>query len=248
MFTRISKALMKLKPDPYITYARFLPAILSALPLFVLWFFLAREAQWKDFLNFIISLKFLGSISLSAVFLYGYSEFIRITSKHFERKYFTSKRGFPTTYFMLYGDQTYSADYKTKFRERVNKTLRLETLEATGEIAQPQEAIARLNEAFNHIRLKVGKGKLVLKHNIWYGFSRNLIGGSIYGAIFCIAEILLGWLAFSDPKLVIVAGVLLLVYSTVLIFKKAILVQNGEAYARQLISEFMASAKSPKEQ
>jgi hypothetical protein len=236
--------MMTIKPDTYTLYARFFPGILAATPLFVLWFFLARETEWKDLLNFVLSLKFLGTVSISAAFLYFYSQFIRITSKHFERKYFTGSRGFPTTYFMLYADQTYSSDYKDKFRERVKKILKLDPLNVAEESAQPQEARNRLNEAFNHIRLKVGNGKLVLKHNIWYGFSRNLIGGAIYASIFCAANIGIGWAFFKSPPLVIVSAVLLAVYLCILIFHKPILFQNAEAYARQLISEFMTTSKA----
>ncbi len=229
--------------DGYTVYARLLPGVLSALPLFILWFFLARETHWKDLLDYVLGLKFAGAISLSAAFLYFYSQFIRITSKHFERKYFTDRRGFPTTYLMLYSDKTFSADYKNKFRERVKRILKLEPLAEDEEAAQGREAINRLNEAFNHIRLKVGSGKLVLQHNIWYGFARNLIGGAIFASIFCVADIVLGYFVFRDSMLVIVSGVLLVVYVAILAFHKPILFQNGEAYARQLISEFMATTR-----
>ncbi len=62
------------KPDTYTINARLFPGLLSAIPLFVLWFFLAREAEWKNLMDFILSLKFLGTISFSVVFLYFYSQ------------------------------------------------------------------------------------------------------------------------------------------------------------------------------
>jgi hypothetical protein len=198
-------------------------------------------------MEFILSLKFLGTISFSVVFLYFYAQFIRITSKHFEKKYFTGSLGFPTTYFMLYADKTYSTDYKNKFRERVKKVLKLDLLNEAEEAAQPEEARKRITESVNHIRLKIGSGKLVLKHNIWYGFSRNLIGGTIYSAIFCGANIVLGWLVFINTTLVILSAVLLVVYATIFAFHKKIMLQNAEAYARQLISEFMTTAKAAKD-
>jgi len=43
----------------------------------------------------------------------------------------------------------------------------------------------RLNEATKQVILKVRDGHLVKKHNIWYGFFRNLVGGSIYSSFFC---------------------------------------------------------------
>ncbi len=116
---------------------------------------------------------------------------------------------------------------------------KLEALNQVEEIAQPVEAVNRLNEAFNHIRLKVGSGKLVLKHNIWYGFVRNLIGGAIYSSLFCGANILLGRPIYKSSPLVVASAILLVIYVAILIFHKPLLLQNAEAYARQLISEFM---------
>jgi hypothetical protein len=235
---------MPQKIDTYTIYARYCPAILSAMPLFVLWFFLVGDTRWTDLLQFIMGLKFLGTISVTAVFLYFYAQCIRVTSKYFQHKYFTSKQGFPSTYFMLYSNSAYSSDYKNKFRERVKKILKLEPLNELDEKSQPQEALKRLDECFNHIRLKVGGGKLVLKHNIWFGFSRNLIGGSIFASIFCVANIVLGQLVFKNQTLVIASAVLLVAYLAIVAFRKAILLQNAEAYGRQLISEFMTTGKA----
>jgi hypothetical protein len=231
---------MTLKPDTYSLYARILPAVISATPLFVLWYFVRRDAEWRGLLNFVLSLRFIGAISLSAVFLYLYSHFLRYTSKWFERRYFTSQRGFPTTYFMLFHDARYSKDYKIKFRTRVKAICKLDLLDEADEDAQPLEAMNRLNESFNHIRLKVGAGKLVLKHNIWYGFTRNLLGGAVYSSLFCCANILLGRVVLKSDLLVVASAVLLVIYLTLLMFHRALLFQNAEAYARQLISEFLA--------
>jgi hypothetical protein len=229
-----------IKFDTYTIQARFYPALISSVPLFILWYFLIRDPDWKGPLEFIFSLRFLGGISFSLIFLYFYSQFIRITSKYFERKYFTGAKGFPTTYFMLYEDQTYSSDYKDKFRERVEKAFKLQPLDAAEETLNRVEARNRITECFNHIRLKIGNGKLVLKHNIWYGFSRNLIGGAIYGVIFCIWNIIIGFFLLKAVPLAIISLVLLGTYLILLVFRRAILTQNAEAYARQLISEFMS--------
>lgn len=240
MLTQPQPSWNMIKFDTYTTYARLFPALISSVPVFVIWYFIIREPDWKGLLEFVSSLKVLGGISLSLIFLYFYSLFIRITSKYFERRYFTCARGFPTTYFMLYEDKTYSSDYKDKFRERAKKALKLEPLDAAGEQLNPLEARSRISECFNHIRLKVGGGKLVLKHNIWYGFSRNLVGGAIYGSLFCSCNAFIGRFIFHSAPLVIVSLTLFVAYVSILLFRRAILFQNAEAYAKQLISEFMS--------
>lgn len=236
-----------IKPDTYTTFARIFPGILSALPLFVLWYFVSQEPDWKGLLSFVISLKFVGAASISVVFLYAYSHFIRAAAKSFERKYFTEAEGFPTTYLMLYSDSAYSSDFKARFRQKAKTAFKLEGLDIQEEAKDPVEARLRLNEIFAQVRLKVGDGKLVAKHNVWYGFFRNLVGGSLFSAFFCAANVLIGFTAIRSSSLVTISVILLAAYLVIFTLRRKILIQNGEAYARQLISEFMAETSQPRD-
>jgi len=229
-----------IKFNSYTIYARFFPCIISALPLFILWFFLSENIQFKELVTYLLSLKFYGGITLSIVFLYFYAQVIRITSKIIEKKHFHNKAGFPTTYLMTYADNTFSKSYKDKYRQLVKKQFDIDLLNENEEVNDIAEAIKRLNEATQLIRLKIKEGHLVLKQNIWYGFVRNLIGGAIYSVIFCIINIILGSIWYKNPTLVISSIILLVIYAIIVLFRKQILIQNAEAYANQLIAEFMA--------
>jgi len=228
------------KFNTYTIYARFFPCIISALPLFILWFFLSENIQLKELVTYLLSLKFYGGITLSFVFLYFYAQVLRITSKIIQKKLFLGKTGFPTTYLMTYADDTFSKSYKDKYRRLVKQQFDLDLLNESEEAADITEARKRLNEATQSIRLKIKKGYLVSKQNIWYGFVRNLIGGTIYSTIFCIINIIVGSVWYKNPVLVISSTVLLVIYAIVLLFHKQILIQNAEAYANQLITEFTA--------
>jgi len=228
------------KFSTYTIYARFFPCIISALPLFILWFFLSENIQLKELGTFLLSLKFYGGITLSIVFLYFYAQVLRITSKFIQKTLFLDKAGFPTTYLMTYADNTFSKNYKDKYRQLVKKQFGIDLLNENEEATDITEARKLLNEATKQVILKVKDGQLVKKQNIWYGFVRNLIGGTIYSIIFCIINIIVGSAWYKSPILVISSIILLVIYSILLLFKKQILVQNSEAYAYQLIAEFMA--------
>ena len=105
----------------YTIFARYLPAILSALPFFVIWFYLSDDFQLTELTALILSLKFLRGVTFSIAFLYVYSLTIREISKYFQRQYFTGDKanGFPTTYLMTYTDSTFSNSYKDKYRKLV---------------------------------------------------------------------------------------------------------------------------------
>ena len=233
---------MKILPDTYTIRARYFPVLLSALPIFVIWFYLSDNVQFNELVSFILSLKFLGGMTFSIAFLYIYSLAIREVSKHFQRKYFTGDgaKGFPTTYLMTYADNTFSDSYKDKYRKLILDRFNFELPNKTEEETNLIEARKRLDEAAGLVKPEIKNGYLVLQHNIWFGFCRNFIGGTIISMIFCIVGILIGIFFMEDNKvLFFILGILFLLYLIVFLFRKPILVNNGEAYAKQLFSEFI---------
>lgn len=223
----------------YDLFARYLPAILTSVPFLLIGFALLRRDDTKDIVSFVISLKIFGYVSMSFIGLYFYAQLIRSTAKSFERVYFHKKRGFPTTYFMLYSDAECSDAYKDEFRQRVKKTFGFQLCSKDEERANPVEATRRLNDITKRIILHVGDGVLVGKHNQWYGFSRNLVGGSLYGVIGTVITYTLGNWVFNQPVLAYAAIPLCIIYGAILLFRRPLIVQHAEAYTRQLHAEFM---------
>lgn len=223
----------------YEIYARHFPAVLTALPALILGFYLSKGTETKELMDYVLSLKFFGTLSLSLVLLYFYAQLIRTTSKALERKYFAMARGFPTTYFMLYADPTYSEAFKDKFRKRVVATLGIPLCDKDEEASNPEEARRRLNDSTKQIILRVGDGVLVGKHNQWYGFFRNLLGGCPYGAAMAVVGVVVGRYCITSTVLVMGSLGLFVLYSGLFLARRGILTQHAEAYARQIIAEFM---------
>jgi len=226
------------KFDEYTIFARFFPSIITILPLFILWYFLRQNIIFLNFGKYIMGLTFLGGITISIVFIYVYSQVIRLISKLFERKYFINRDGFPTTYLMLYSNKVYSDIYKDKYRHKVKKYFDFNLLDKNEEFSNIEESKKRLNEVTKQIILLIKDGQLVKLHNIWYGFFRNLIGGLPIAIFICVINIIIG--VFINLDLIIFSSILLILYSIVIGFHKKILILNAEAYANQLISEFLS--------
>lgn len=232
--------------NTYTIFARYFPALFSALPFFVLWYFLSDNVKLGGLVSFLLSIRLIGieGLTFSLVFLHFYSLIIREISKIFQRKYFTGKNanGFPTTYLMTYADNSFSDSYKEKYRKLISDRFDFELLNNEEEEADPSDAQKRLNEATGFVRLDIKNGYLVLKHNIWFGLFRNFIGGTCVAMPLCMIGIFLGWFCVADNNvLILILVFLFFLYLFVFIFRKPILVHNGEAYAKQLFSEFMGS-------
>jgi len=227
--------------DSYSIYARFFPGIISSLPFFIIWFFLAENWRLRELGSFLLSIEFFGGATFSIVGLYFYSQVIRITSKYFEDKYFVKAAGFPTTYLMMYEDKTFSDSYKDRYRNLVKKHLNFDLLDGENEETQKVEARKRLNEVTKQVILKVGDGELVKKQSVWYGFNRNLVGGAVYSFLLSLTGLVIG-VVVKDNLLALIMSCLIALYGTLLVFRKYILKQTAEAYAKQLIAEFIANS------
>jgi len=225
--------------------ARYIPAIITSMPFLLGGYFLLRNEETKDIMAFLLSLKFLGYLSLSFIGLYFYAQLIRTISKFYERKYFHDASGFPTTYFMLYANREYSEAFKGAFRDRVKKEFGFVLLSKNEEDTDPSEGQRRLNDVTKQIILKVGDGRLVGKHNQWYGFFRNLIGGTTFALIGSMVNILVGIYILHHKGLVILSCLMVVVYGMLLLFRRSLIVQHAEAYARQLYAEFMMERLRP---
>ena len=223
----------------YELFARYLPAIVTSMPFLILGFVLLHRNDTRALMSFVISLKFFGYVSMSFISLYFYSHLIRTFAKLFEKIYFQKKRGFPTTYLMLYSDAECSDAYKEDFRKRIKKSFGFDLLTKAEEETNPVEAMKRLNDITKQLILRVGDGVLVGKHNQWYGFIRNLVGGSLFGLIGGIVTIALGRTVLHDNVLTYAALALCCIYAVILLFCRILIVQHAEAYARQLHAEFM---------
>ena len=240
--------LLKKLLNPYTIIARYLPAILSALPLLVIWYYLSDNFELEGLASFILNIKLpnAGSITLSLALLHFYSLAIREISKYFQRQYFTGKgaKGFPTTYLMTYSDSTFSDSYKDKYRKHISNRFNFELLSKEDESTDIIEAKKRLNEATGLVKAEIQGGYLVLAHNIGFGFFRNLIGGTIISMPVCITGILLGWFLIENSKVMIsILAIIFFPYLLLFLFRRSILVHNGEAYAQKLFDEFINAQK-----
>lgn len=229
--------------DSYSLHARAFPALISAFPLFILWYFISPIGELSELMSYLLNLKFLGGLTLGIVFLYFYAQLIRTASKFLEKLYFLNARGFPTTYLMLYRDSSFSRNYKDAYRKRAATAFGLRLPTEEDEKGDLPETSKRLHEITKHIILQMGSGHLILKHNVWYGFFRNLVGGALFSSLFCLLNIYIGAVVVKNRTLWSSSVVLLVCFLFLLVWRKPILVQHAEAYAKQLIAEFMENNK-----
>ncbi len=220
--------------NQYNLKARIFPTIICAIPILLFQYFFLSE-KISIFLTFLGNLKFAGDFTISIVILYFVSQINRLFSKTFFEK---KEIYMPTTDFLLISNSEYSNEYKVKIYEKLEKDfglkLPIEKEQKKNEIYSRK----RISEIMSLARKKVGSGKLLLQHNIEYGFWRNLIGGTIFAVLFSGITTYFSY-SESNKTLLFVSIILLIIYLLILIFNKFIIGRFGKMYARVLIQEYM---------
>lgn len=226
----------------YSLKARYFPAVISILPIVVFnYFYLSPyiAGLLNDFngVSLVVS-----NVSIPAIAIYFVVQLNRFTSKElFEKRIFKDELHMPTTNLMLFSTKFLTDDLKEALRRKIKHDFGVVLLGKTEEAGNEKLARKKIVEAMAQVRLKVKNGRLVLQHNIEYGFVRNLLGGSIFGVLSSIWNIIFFDEINHNDFAFKISAVMLVAFTLILLFNKIILESFGYNYAKVLINEYQQS-------
>lgn len=218
--------------------ARYIPAILTAIPLILItstqkeevWLPLIKTSRW-----FLV----VENISLSILIVFFLMQFLRFIAKFiFEKKIFKDGDLFPTTQMLLWDDHKLSQKMKKNIRNKVLADFNINLCNEEEEKADKQEAVREIKDAVSLIRQKIKKGHLTLQHNIEYGFARNLIAGTLIALPISLFNI---YIFFKIHSMIgiIISILIAVLFFFIILFSKRILSLLAEKYAKQLFTEYL---------
>lgn len=227
--------------DVYEIRARYIPAIIAALPAIILSAFIKRDV-WISLFSNAKCFLVVENISLSLIAVLFLIHVQRGIAKHvFENLIFKSGKEFPTTTMLLLSDTYLSAEMKTKIRKKIETTFGIHLLTLEKEQENLEEAKKTIRDAVNLIRKQVKNGDKTLQYNIHYGFSRNLIAGSLFALpLSALNAFLFG---MQNKAGFYISTALAVFFLATLIFNRIILTHFANAYAECLLSEFVFNKK-----
>lgn len=225
-----------MKIDKYTTLARVFPSMIGIIPIILFYNF----SDWillKE-INQALEVKIISNISLTLVLTFLLMLIVRYISKEYERILFKDEKNFPTTDFLLWKDKTLSERYKKSIRKKIKVDFDIDLFDINTESENISEARILISEAVGRVRNKVGKGKLLLNHNIEYGFARNLIGASLFGFITSLIFMIIMIINNIQTKWVLF-GIISFIFLGYLIISKSAIKKLGKLYAKRLFIEYL---------
>ena len=230
--------------DEYAVKARFIPALLTAVPF---GFLIAYPVS-----QYVLSLKhgfetaamcsfcasLIGSIFIVTIFAWAF--LVRLTAKFIESIVFKDEVSFPTTKLLMWSNAYYPKDIKRKIHRRIKEDFDVQLSNENDEKYSPIEAAKKIARVVARIRDKVKNGRIVLQYNIHYGAVRNLTAGSIFSLFASILLVLTGYASNSMSSAMDVGIVTALFYMIVLSTSKFTWTFLGKLYAKALMDEYMS--------
>lgn len=226
------------KFNRYTLYARYIPGLITLLPITLIYFFVTRrytEFRMGDYLR---STEFVWGLSGTFVLSYFISMIIRELGYFLEQRYFNSKQGLPTTYFMLYNNTKFPTQVKNHYGQKIRNDFQLVRLTAAQELTDSNEAIRILNMATKYISTRYQQHEQIRDANISYGFSRNLSGGLFISLPTSLIGIVIGW-KLTESSLIFWSGIASLVFLGIACFHKSWIRINAEKYAEKIFSLYL---------
>jgi hypothetical protein len=223
--------------NKYSIQARVFPAIITILPAFIFSHFYLYGLIPKIIDSF--SAQIISGVSITAVFIYSVAQISRFISKKFlQDKLFLDELYFPTVTYLLYFDNKYTIQWKEKIRKKIKVDFGRDLPTADEEKQDGTGTRRAIKEAVDLIRNKVKNGRLLLQHNIEYGFVRNLIGGMVISFPFSLFDSIF-FILQKNIIAAIISILLFLVYSMILVNRKNILIYYANNYATVLFNEYL---------
>lgn len=220
--------------NEYSLKARMFPAFLCAIPFLILKHFLIDSYLGISLSSSLFSVVF-GDVSLVVVLMYLLTQINRFISKTL----FEDKSNFPTARMLLPSNKEFSIETRQNLDQKLYRDFNLNLPTLSDEQVDTENVKKRIKEIVHLIINKVGGGKLLLQHNIEYGFMRNLIGGSALAFLVSFSCNIIFGFVFKNMTAYVISTVLAICYLVPIIFSRPILNHYGKEYAEILFREYL---------
>ncbi|MGX5690353.1 hypothetical protein [Arcticibacter tournemirensis] len=226
----------------YYLRARLFPSLLTSIPMLVFVNATIIKLYHTELFSIMEILPLLSSLGLSVALVFLLTQINRVLSKEiFQRFYFQEETNMPTTNFLLWSDSFFEKQIKEKLHYKIESKFGVQLMTAQDEQHDVYSHRKRIVAAVSLIRNSLRSDRLLLQHNIEYGFFRNLLGGCVIALLFALTITVYSYI--SGNKVLLVTGTFFLViYLAPILLSKKILLVFGRNYAKILLEQFLSAA------
>lgn len=223
----------------YYLRARLFPAILTSIPLLILVNKILLPIFSEELKGIYQILPIISSLGLSAAIIFLCVQINRLLAKEvFQKMYFKDEIKMPTTEHLLWANQFFEDTVKQKIRSKINEKFGITLMSEAEEKENEMKSRKQIVSAVSQIRNSLRENKLLLQHNIEYGFFRNLVGGALIAFIVSIGILCFGYNQ-NSINLLKTGIILSCLYLIPILLSKFFIKRFGDYYSRVLFEQFL---------
>jgi hypothetical protein len=227
--------------DRYFLQAHLMPALLTAVPVLVFYHAFFNAHIEAVLANMHLLTQGTGlTFSVALVFLWV--QLNKLSGRLvFQKLIFNDELRMPTTDHLLYRNKHFTPETKRLIRNKIESHFQLRLYTYKKEGRQEENARKQICLAVSQIREHLRSNKMLLRHNIDYGFFKNLVSGSLLALLFSVAGALLA------PQLPLLKPftslyyILTGIYLFPVLFSRGILRHFGHYYSKTLYEQFLVN-------
>lgn len=227
--------------DRYYYTARLLPAAITAAPLVLLYHYTLGSSISVALGEISATTGRFFSIAPPIALIFLLVQLIRFLSKElFQRIYFQDELAMPTTRYLL-GSSTYFApEVRQRLRTKLRKDFDLSMPSAEEEQVNVAQCQRQAVACVAQIRTKLRGNAFLLRHNMEFGFFRNLLGGCVLAVAVAIFDVVYFRYVAPQPLAFRLSVGFCLAYLIPIAASKILLTRFGHYYAKVLFEEYLA--------
>lgn len=231
---------MSMFKDAYYIRARLFPALITSIPALIIFNKIMSEKYNEVLKNVLDVLPIVTHLGLSAAVIFLAVQVNRLLAKEiFQKLYFQEETDMPTTNFLLWKNNFFDETIKGLIRDKIQVKFGIVLLAPLDEQQDEERARNLITTAVSQIRIALKDKKMLLQHNIEYGFWRNLFGGCVAAVFFSALIFLYG--RFTSLKSIEVVGIIsFFLYLLPIMLSRFLIKRYGRYYAKVLYEQFLS--------
>ena len=224
----------------YYIRGRLFPTILTIIPLLFFVNVIVVGLYYDNLKEILNVLPIITNLGLSAALIFLMVQINRLAAKEvFQRFYFQDETYMPTTDHLLWSDNYFDIKIKEMIRLKIQTKFGITLMSEIEEAGNELKSRNQIATAVSQIRNSLRDNKILMQHNIEYGFFRNLLGGCVFALIFSI--IILGFgLIKQDYSSVLIGSILIIFYLIPILFSRLLIKRFGYYYSKILYEQFLS--------
>lgn len=224
--------------NEYYLKARLMPTVLTIIPLVTFYVYVISPAIDTVLAPVWNLLPVLTDITINAAFMFMLVSLNRFLSKIiFQRFFYHDDLKMPTTDYLLPDNKDLDKVSRNRYYDLILHDFDIDMRKDLKSLKTENENRIMIARTVGQIRQMLRGNKMLLQHNIEYGFFRNLVGGSVLAVIFSIVLIVISY-KLEAGAMKVAAISMLCVYLLPIAFSKSIIKYHGRNYANVLFEQY----------